>query len=34
LSGEGQPLTGGADAIANMAAIDDVYTASGLGIRR
>ncbi len=34
VSGEEEPLTGGADAIANMAAIDDVYTASGLGIRR
>jgi predicted dehydrogenase len=34
VSGEEEPLTGGADAIANMTAIDHVYTASGLGIRR
>lgn len=34
VSGEEEPLTGGADAVATMAAIDDVYTASGLGIRR
>ena len=34
VSGEEQAITGGADAIATMAAIDDVYTASGLGIRR
>jgi predicted dehydrogenase len=33
VSGEEEPLTGGADAIATMVAIDDVYTASGLGIR-
>ena len=34
VSGEEKPLTGGADAVATMAAIDGVYTASGLGIRR
>jgi predicted dehydrogenase len=34
VSGEEEPLTGGADAVATMAAIDGVYTASGLGIRR
>ena len=33
VSGEEQPLTGGADAIATMAVIDEVYLASGLGIR-
>jgi predicted dehydrogenase len=33
VSGEEEPLTGGADAIGTMAAIDDVYIASGLGIR-
>ena len=33
VSGEEKPLTGGADAVATMAAIDAVYIASGLGIR-
>jgi predicted dehydrogenase len=33
VAGEEEPITGGADAVATMAAIDDVYTASGLGIR-
>lgn len=33
VSGEEKLLTGGADAVATMAAIDDVYIASGLGIR-
>jgi predicted dehydrogenase len=33
VSGEEKPITGGADAVATMAAIDDVYVASGLGIR-
>jgi predicted dehydrogenase len=34
VSGEEKPITGGADAVATMTAIDDVYVASGLGIRR
>jgi predicted dehydrogenase len=33
VSGKEKPITGGADAVATMAAIDDVYIASGLGIR-
>jgi predicted dehydrogenase len=33
VSGEDRPITGGADAVATMATIDDVYRASGLGIR-
>lgn len=33
VSGEQEAITGGHDAVATMAAIDDVYTASGLGIR-
>ncbi|HYA44695.1 MAG TPA: Gfo/Idh/MocA family oxidoreductase [Acidimicrobiales bacterium] len=33
VAGEESPLTGGADVIANMAVIDAVYEASGLGIR-
>ncbi|HUZ19847.1 MAG TPA: Gfo/Idh/MocA family oxidoreductase [Acidimicrobiales bacterium] len=33
LAGEEEPITGGADAIANMATIDAIYTAAGLGPR-
>ncbi len=34
VSSRQQAVTGGADSVANMAVIDDVYIASGLGIRR
>jgi len=34
VAGDAQPLTGGADAIANMRVIDEVYEASGLGRRQ
>jgi predicted dehydrogenase len=33
ISGDEKPITGGADAVATMTAIDAVYRASGLGIR-